>query len=32
MKVLVRIYEVTNYNTQNKDYDTDNTPNNDGPK
>jgi hypothetical protein len=31
MKVLVRIDEVTHYNTQNKNYDTDNAPNNDGP-
>jgi hypothetical protein len=29
MKVLVRIDEVTHYNTQNNNYDTDNTPDND---
>jgi hypothetical protein len=31
MKVLIRIDEVTHYNTQNNNYDTDNTPDNDGP-
>ncbi len=31
MKVLVRIDKVAHYNTQNNDYDTDNTPDNDGP-
>jgi hypothetical protein len=29
--LLVRIDEVTHYNTQNNNYDTDNAPNNDGP-
>ena len=32
MKILVRIDEVTHYNTQNNNYDTDNTPDNDGPQ